>query len=505
MTLPAHNIRKAVLDGLVWGVGGKAAVILGSFLVLAVTSRTLSAVEFGVFAAATVFADLSWALATSAFGIALVQKKTLSEDEAAAGLAAFAGVAVALGLVMAIGAGAFEALFRAPGLKPVLWAMAWAAAVKVMSGYYGALLQRRLDLRYYQMTQNLPQLLGGCGLTVIGALLGWGVWALVAGYALTAGLELLLSAARARTAHRLPSSLLAFDGLLHVGGATLLNRMGNFFATNIDRVIIGATLGPAALGLYTRAYSLMMVPVKLLGLAIQRTFLPVFSRLQDDEGRLGSALERVLAAQPVIFIPAGVGLILGAPVLMPLVLGPGWSQAILPAQILMGAVGARLGYVAPEMAAIAIGEARGAALRQLVYGLLVVGGALAGLPLGLPGVAAGVTLALTGFYLLSMWRAVRRLNCSAAAIVGGHLRGAAFAGVALATAALVVAGAQGWVSSTIAGWVGLSVYAVAVALLLVLAPSRLLGPLLDELRTGFYSTVLRLLPGKAHGPQGNTP
>lgn len=505
MTFPVHSIRKSVLDGLVWGVGGKAAVILGSFLVLVVTSRTLSASEFGVFAAATVFADLSWALATSAFGVALVQKKELSSDEAAAGLIAFAGVAVALGVVMAVGAGAFEALFRAPGLQPVLWAMAGAAAIKVMSGYYGAMLQRRLDLRYYQMTQNLPQLFGGCALTVVGALLGWGVWALVAGYALTAGLELVLTAVRARAAHRLPASLQAFSGLLHVGGATLLNRMGNFFATNIDRVIIGAALGPAALGLYTRAYSLMMVPVKLLGLAIQRTFLPVFSRLQEDEGRLGSALERVLAAQPVILIPAGVGLILAAPVLMPLVLGPGWSQAVLPAQILMGAVGARLGYVAPEMAAIAIGEAMGAARRQLVYGLLVVGAGLAGLPFSLPGVAAGVTLALACFYMLSIHRAIRRLNCSTKVIVAGHLRGAVLAGLALGAAGVALAGALVWVPPWLANWVGLAVYAAALAAILMLVPARFLGPLLDELRNGLFSTVLRLFPGKARGSQGSRP
>lgn len=505
MTTSLGSTRKAVLDGLVWGVGGKAAVVLGTFLVLVVTSRTLSAAEFGVFAAATVFTDLSWALASSAFGVAIVQKKELSNDEAAAGLVAFAGVALGLSLLMALGAGAFEALFRAPGLQQVLWAMAGAAAVKVMSGYYGALLQRRLDLRYYQMTQNLPQLFGGCALTVVGALLGWGVWALVAGYALTAGLELLLTAARAAAPHRLPSSLRAFDGLLDVGGATLLNRMANFFATNIDRVIIGSALGPAALGIYTRAYSLMMVPVKLLGLAIQRTFLPVFSRLQDDEGRLSSALERVLAAQPVILIPAGVGLVLAAPLLMPLVLGSGWSQAVLPAQILMGALGARLGYVASEMAAIAIGEAMRAAGRQLVYGLLVVGAGVAGLPFGLPGVAAGVTLALACFYVLSIQRAVRRLNCSVKVIFAGHLRGAAFAGLALGAAGVARAGTLVWISPSLANWVGLAAYTAAITGMLLLVPPRFLGPLLDELRGGLFSTVLRLLSGKAHGSRGTKP
>lgn len=505
MTPPERGLRQSVFDGLIWGIGGKAAVIAGNFLVLMVTSRTLSAVEFGVFAAATVFADLSWALATSAIGIGLVQKKDLTSEETAAGFVAFAAVALGLGFVMIVGAPAFERLFQAPGLQSVLWAMAGASVLKVMTGYYGALLQRRLDLRYYQMTQNLPQLIGGCVLTVVGALLGWGIWALVGGFALTAVMELVLTAWRARAPHRLPASTAAFASLLDIGGAMVVNRMANFFATSIDRVIIGATLGPAALGVYTRASSLMMAPVKLIGLAMQRTFLPVFSRIQDDEKRLGAALEQVLAVQPVVFIPVGVGLIIAAPALVFLVLGDGWSQVVLPAQILMGALGARLGYVVSETAAIAIGEATGAARRQIVYGLLVVIGALVGLSQGLAGVALGVTLALSAFYVLSLRRAVVRLGCSVREIVAGHLRGAAVAALAFIVARAAHDAIHIWASARAADLVEIAIYGLAVAAILFLAPSRLLGAVYGELRSEVIAVALRALSPKPTLPRRQNP
>lgn len=486
------GIRRATLDGLIWGMGGKALLVVGALAVLMVTSRTLSATQFGVFAAATIFADLSLALATSTFGVALIQKAELTDEVSRAGLVAFAVTGLGLAAVMILGSTALEGVFAAPGLAPVLVVMGLAVPFRVMSGYYGALIQRRLDLRYYQMTQNLPQLLGGCGITVFGALAGWGVWCLVAGYVVSTGLEFVLTLWRARPAHRLPQRLDSVRDLLRVGGGSAANRMANFAAISLDRTIIGVGLGAAALGLYTRAYGLMMVPVKLLGMAISRTFLSVFSRLQGDEPRLSQALMRILCIQPMIFIPIGIALMLATPALVPLVLGGGWSQVVLPAQILFAALVARLGYVAPEQAAIAIGEAWGSAGRQAVYAVLVCLGAVAGLAIGLAGVAAGVTLALIVFYGLSLRRAAMRLRCSGPTIAMAHLRA-----LVVALAGLPPALAAGWALATwtplgvLSPLVEAAVYSLCIGLFLILAPGAWLGGAVDDMRQEALSLVRR--------------
>lgn len=486
------GVRNATLDGLIWGMGGKTLLVVGALAVLMVTSRTLTPTQFGVFAAATIFADLSLALATSTFGVALIQKSELTDEVSRAGMVAFAGAGVGLSAVMIIGSTLLESLFSAPGLAPVLVGMGLAVPFRVMSGYYGALIQRRLDLRYYQMTQNLPQLLGGCGITVFGALAGWGVWCLVAGYAVSAALEFMLTLWRARPAHRLPQRLSSMRDLLQVGGGSAANRMANFAAISVDRTIIGIGLGAASLGLYTRAYGLMMVPVKVLGMAISRTFLSVFSRLQDDEPRLSHALMRILCIQPMIFIPIGIALMLATPALVPLVLGSGWAAVVLPAQILFGALVARLGYVAPEQAAIAIGEAWGSAGRQAIYAVLVCIGAVAGLAVGLAGVAAGVTLALIIFYGLSLRRASIRLGCSARMMARAHMRALLLALTGLPPALLV-----GWMTVTLTQMsvfrplVEASVYSLCIAVVLILAPKAWLGDAVGDMRRDALSLVRR--------------
>jgi O-antigen/teichoic acid export membrane protein len=478
------GLRRAAFDGLVWGMGGKTLVVGGTLLVLMVTSRTLTATQFGVFAVATIFADLSLALSTSTFGVALIQTDELSEETSRAGLVAFASTAVFLSVGALLSAPLLERIFGSPGLAEVLVAMSLAVPLRVMSGYYGALLQRNLDLRFYQATQNVPQFVGGCGLTVIGALAGWGVWCLVAGYALSAAMEFVMTLARARPIHRFPQRMQSVVDLLKIGSGSAANRMANFAAVSLDRAVVGVGLGAGALGIYSRAYGLMMVPVKLLGMAISQTLLSVFSRLQGDDLRLRDALLKILNIQPMLFIPIGVGLIVATPALVLVVLGDGWSQVVLPAQILFSALAARLGYVAPEQAAVAVGEAWGSAGRQLVFATLVCLGALSGLAIGLVGVAVGVTLALVVLYCLSLRRAAERFQFSKMALIGAHLRAIAVCLPGLLLASMGGQMLSAWTQSElVASLVKAVIYSSCSATIIIIAPRAWMGEAVGDIRT----------------------
>ena len=488
------DLRRAAIQGLVWGFGGKILTILTSFGVLMVTSRHLSAADFGTFAAGMIFADFSWALASSTVGVALVQKADLTPQEAGAGLGLFAALGLMLAGCMAGFAGLFAQVFDAPGLPPVLLAMALPVLARVLAGFTGAMLQRSLDMRYYQLTQNVPQVLAG-GLTISFVIAGAGAMGLVIGYSVAAVLELALGVLRIRPSLAWPRSIDAFRQLLSVGMATAANRLANFGATNIDRFMVGAILGPAALGIYTRAYSLMMIPVKVLGMAINSTFLAVFARMQKDEQRLALVLRRILEFQPLVFIPAGIALILVLPDMVPLILGKGWKEAVLPAQLLCGVLMARMGYIAPETAAIAIGEAWRAAGRQIAYASAVVALGGAGSAWGVGGVAAGVATALCLFYLLSIRRLAVRLGCPTGPIARGHLRALALSALALLVAwpVLALVPAEPSLLGTLRHLLNGLAFTLVAALATVLAPASWLGPDLAPLRARLFRPILGLL------------
>jgi O-antigen/teichoic acid export membrane protein len=489
------DLRKAAFDGMIWGVGGKVLLVAANFAVLMVTSRVLSPAEFGVFAAATIFTDFSWALATSTLGVAMIQKKELTQDNYDAGFFGFLALGLGLTVIMTVGSWPAERILKAPGLTPVLCTLGLFVPFKLLSGFYGAVLQRRLDMRFYQMTQNLPQILGSTGVTIVSAIAGLGVWSLVLGFAAATMLEFCMTVARAKVRPRLPKSSHALKELLAIGSASATNRLTNFVATNADRIIAGVAFGASALGIYARAYSLMMTPVKLLGLAASRVFLPVFSRMQHDEERLRAALEKVLAAQTLIYVPLSFGFVFAAPLLVRVVLGEGWTQVTPAAQLLFIALFARLGYVVSEAASIAVGEAWGAVRRQAAYAAAVVIGGGVGCLFGVVGLAAGVTAALIFFYLLSLRQSCVRFGCSASTIVSAHLRATAIAAAcalpALAAGNVHVAALTRWKTLDIPGVV---VFWGCYGLLVIFGPDRLWGEAFADLRNSVANVIKTKLP-----------
>jgi PST family polysaccharide transporter len=110
--------------------------------------------------------------------------------------------------------------------------------------------------------------------------------------------------------------------------------------------LIGRFLGNTAVGFYTRGYSLILGPVRLLGDTIWQVMLSALSLIQDDLERVRSAFSRAVALLIFVLAPAMVGTALVADALVPFVLGDQWVdlipvvQAMTVAGLLSSAIGA---------------------------------------------------------------------------------------------------------------------------------------------------------------------
>ena len=127
--------------------------------------------------------------------------------------------------------------------------------------------------------------------------LGWGA---VVGSTVTAGLALFWSPLRVRPGW----DATCVRGLLRFGlplaGASLLALL----MLNVDYVVVGHMLGPAALGLYLLAFNLCSWPITVVTSAIRRVALALFARLSEhaeDGGRQG--FSQVLALVLGVTIP----------------------------------------------------------------------------------------------------------------------------------------------------------------------------------------------------------
>jgi O-antigen/teichoic acid export membrane protein len=133
-------------------------------------------------------------------------------------------------------------------------------------------------------------------------------------------------------------SLLRFG--LPLAGASLL-LLGVF---NVDSAIVGATLGPAALGMYQVAFNMSSWPVNSILQAAQRVSFAGFSRVADSKELLADAFARAIGLVMTLTVPACVLLSTLAAPLIGAIYGDRWLKAA-PALTLLAILALlRVGY-----------------------------------------------------------------------------------------------------------------------------------------------------------------
>jgi O-antigen/teichoic acid export membrane protein len=164
-------------------------------------------------------------------------------------------------------------------------------------------------------------------------------WALVIGTLMARLGGLLLSfwmsSYRPRLSLKAGRELFAFSRWLLVGGAVVFARQRS------SDFIIGRLAGPQTLGLFSIANELGMMPATEIVMPVSRASFPVYSTIADDLRALADAYLRVLGLVALIAAPAGVGLAATADLLVPIMFGPKWTDAI-PVTALLGIYGVTL-------------------------------------------------------------------------------------------------------------------------------------------------------------------
>lgn len=385
-----------------WMSYGKAAFFILQLVVVGVLARLVTPTAFGVVNAALIVSGFSIIVSQLGLGPALVQLPHLERRHIDTAYT-FSGLfGLFLGAVLWVGAPLAAQFLRMPDVTPVLRALAWVFPLSGLQTVGQALLSREL---HFSWLANLDVISYGLGYGVVGivtALLGWGVWALVAaqiGQALGRTIVLLWK--------HPPRLRLGFDGgafrdLAYFGGGFTMARIANYVAVNGDNMIVGRFLGAAPLGYYGRAYSLMSAPAYAFGTVLDQVLFPAMAKVQDDLKRLGAAYRRGVALIALMVLPASAAIILLAPELIRIALGPKWGPAVIPFRVLGLGMLFRTSYKMSDSISRSTGAVYRRAWRQFIYAGLVVLGAWIGTRWGIVGVSWGALAALTvNFFLMA--------------------------------------------------------------------------------------------------------
>jgi O-antigen/teichoic acid export membrane protein len=396
------TLGRTLVRSVGWVAIDKWGTRITSLAVLLVLGRLLVPQDFGLVALASSFVALVTIFVDQGFSKALVQRRELAPQHIDTAFWTSLGLALALTLVTLLLAGWLEALMHAPGLARALRWLSLGILLHAASSIPGALLERDFRFRALALRRLSSTLVGGA-VAVALALAGMGVWSLVAQTLVSGVVSLVALWAATRFRPRLCLQRAALRELWPVGMGVFGIELAGFVNGQADRLIVGALLSPAELGAYFMAMRIISILVELFTSVLSSMSLSVFSRLQDDPGRLLDWLYRLTAASSTLTLPCFTITAILAPTLIPALLGPHWAVSVPAFQILslLGAINAVASF--DRSVLLAAGRARWAFLLTLGQSVLGVVLVLLATPFGVLGVAAAVVARQYLFWPVRLW------------------------------------------------------------------------------------------------------
>jgi len=430
------GLTRRAIAGMFWTLSGTGLQGLVQLLVLMVLGRLLTPSEFGIMGAATVVIALSQIVSQIGVGPAIIQRRELDplHIRVAATLSFVLGSL--LGAVVFFGAPVIARFYRIPEVEPVLRLVSFLFPLDGLNTVSKALLTRRLQFRLYVALDVGSYLVG---YALVGVTLAWhgaGVWSLAIANLCQVALRMLAMYTAARHSLRPSFNLKASRDLLSYGFGVSLGQIGAVISQQGDNFCVGRLLGSAALGLYGRAYSLMVMPATAFGRIVMRVLFPLLSQLQDERERLGNAYERGLAIVALVSLPVSTFLWVLAPDFIIVVLGPRWAGVVMPFRMFSISLLFRMSSRISDECSKAAGQVYGRAVLIWSYAALVVIGAIIGSRWGIGAVAIGVSFAMAFNWLSMAWLTRTVTGVTWTRFVRAHVPAALLATlVALATAA----------------------------------------------------------------------
>ena len=321
-----QSLKDKTVRGTFWSGIDNVAQYAVSFVVGIVLARLLSPDDYGLLGIIAIFTAICTTLINGGFTNALIRKKDVTEDDYSTAFIVNLGMSILLYAIIFVCSPLIAKFFE----RDELILLTRVTSIGIIIGALAIVQQTRLTKRIDFKTQTKITLIASISSGVVGivmALLGCGVWSLVAQQLSSNILRTLFLWVFNKWSPHFRFSKTSFNSLFGFGWKLMVSGLLDTLWKELYQVVVGKFYSSATLGQYTRAKQFSQLFSSNLTAVIQRVTFPVLSDIQDDRERVVSAYRRII--KTTMFITAICMFSLGAvsePLLYCLI-GPKWHEA----------------------------------------------------------------------------------------------------------------------------------------------------------------------------------
>lgn len=398
----ANSLSRTAAVGGLTTLSGQLARIAIQLCSIVVLSRLIDPMDFGLLVMVTAIVGFGEVLRDLGLSAGAIQARSLSSAQRDGLFWLNSAIGTVLAGSTLLLAGPLAVLYGEPRIESITRVLALTFVINGVATQYRAQLTRALRFGALAVSDVLAQF-AGLALAIALSVSDGGYWALVYQQIAVAVVGAAAVVYFGRWIPALPQRAANIGAIVRYGSALACTQLLGYLSRNVDSVIIGLRFGPDSLGIYNRAFQMLMMPINQINAPATTVSLPVLSRLQNDDKRFSRYL---LRGQIVLMLGSGLFIAFGIAIAVPAVdilLGHQWAESARFFQIL--AIGGlfQVAAYASYWAFLALGLTRTNLRFALASRPLVIAFVIGGSAFDVLGVAAAYAASLSLVWLWGLY------------------------------------------------------------------------------------------------------
>lgn len=310
-----------------FSLAAQVALLLIRLASTAVLARFLTPTEYGLVGMVTIVTGFLDMFRDAGLTVATIQRRDLSSADLNSLFWINCGLGAVVATAIALLGPLLSWFYDQPKLVEITGALAIVSAVGSVGLQHKALLRRTLAFGKIAIVDISSGLVGSLAAIAM-ANYGGSYWSIVMLYGASAITSTVLSFVFSGWRPCRPAIGKNSREFINFGAKLTGASFFSSIAARADNLLIGHFNGATALGLYDRAYQLMMAPLRQFDGAVGGAIFPALCRMQDDPERLTAAVKKAQGVAFALSIPATSTLIVYADVIIGALLGSKWQGAV---------------------------------------------------------------------------------------------------------------------------------------------------------------------------------
>jgi O-antigen/teichoic acid export membrane protein len=424
--------------GIVASLGGQWTKYVLQIVAFVVLARLLEPEDFGIMAMVLAIVGIANVVGDFGLSLAAVQAEHLHQSQKSNLFWINTAIGLVMGIAAYVSAPAIANLYGETRLEGLIQLIAIVFPLNGLAVQFRVEINREFRFDRLAYIDVLSQLLAVAA-AVLAAVNGAEYWALGVQSVVLSLVALIFGVYWARWMPGLWTRRSGTAHFVRFGANTFSVQVLNYVSSNLDSVLIGRIFGAVQLGLYSRAFQLVALPIQQIASPLTRVVLPYLSRFSESGKSLGfgDVIVKINLMMAYSLLAVLSMLAAASEPLLSVMLGEAWSPAApLVETLALGGAFQALGYTYYWifLARAATGLL---ALSELPGRVLMIGLMLSTAQFGTVWVAGSAAAGLAVIWLTGTFFTVPRLGIDTVRIVRASVRPLLLYGTAWAVCRLI--------------------------------------------------------------------